>query len=83
MFGEASLYFRLQGLSGDAIADPQGEKWDGVAKGAFRFLYAKDGSDGIKLKETRIFSDASPAMRLMLKNNMINGEQLAGIVIGS
>ena len=82
MLGRASLYFKLHGLSGDAVTDPQGAKWDGVIASMFSFDYVREGG-GIKLKETRIFSDPSPAMKLMLKNNMLNGEQLAGIVISS
>ena len=53
-----------------------------MAPGAFNFLYVKEGN-GIKLKQTQIFNDPSPAMKLMLQNKMISGEQLAGIVIGS
>lgn len=83
MFGIANFYFRLHGLSSDAVTDPQGEKWDGVIPSAFDFRYVKDGSNGIKLKSTKIFGDRSEVMKAMLKGGLINAEQLAGIVIGS
>lgn len=83
MLGVANLHFTLHGLDSKAVTDHEGGKWDGVAPSAFQFAYVKDSSGEIKLKETKIFNDPSPAMRLMLKNKMINGEQLAGIFIGS
>lgn len=64
------------------MTDREGEKWDGSNSGAFLFHYVKDG-DSIKLKSTKIFADSSPAMKLMLQNNMIDAETLKGIVIGS
>ncbi len=82
MIGEASLYFNLHGGSGDAVTDPQGEKWDGVGPGAFHFSYKKEES-GIKLKWTKIRSDPSPALKLMLKAGHLNGEQLAGMLSNS
>ena len=83
MFGIAEFYFKIHGLSGDAVTDLQGEKWDGVSPSAFHFLYVKDGSGDIKLKSAKIFADPGPAFKLMLKNGVINTEQLAAIVIGS
>ena len=83
MIGVANLYFKLQGLGGDTVKDPYGKGWDGVATGGFQFGYVKDGSGDIKLKYSKIFSDPSPAMKIMLQNKMVNGDQLAGIVIGS
>ena len=80
--GEADLYFKVGAPLEESLTDPDGNKWQGVHKGAFHFKYVKDG-DSIKLRETRIFADASPALRLMLNNKLIGPEQLAGIVIGS
>ena len=83
MAGVANVYFKLHGLGEGTVDDPEGGKWHGACAGAFQFDYVKDGSDGFKLRKTRIFSDSSPALKVMLKNNMINADQLAGIVIGS
>ena len=55
---------------------------DGVATGGFKFIYVKEG-DTIKMKESKIFSDGTPAMKLMLQNKMIDGNALAGIVLNS
>jgi hypothetical protein len=82
MIGVANFYFKLQGGPGNAVKDPQGEQWDGVGPGGFHFNYVKDGS-GIKLKQTRIFSDPSPALKLMLQAGALNGEQLAGMLKGA
>lgn len=83
MTGVANMYFKLHGLPEGTVDDPEGGKWHGYCPGSFQFDYVKDSSGTIKLKKTRIFSDSSPALRVMLQNKMIEGEQLTGIVIGS
>lgn len=83
MIGIATMYFNFDGLPTGTITDPDGRKWHGHGSGAFQFFYVRDGSSGIKLKQKRIFSDSSPAMKLMLQNKFIDGEQLARIVSGS
>jgi hypothetical protein len=80
MIGVATVYFKLQGGPGNAVKDPQGESWDGSTPGAFHFEYVKEG-DGIKLRKTSIFSDPSPALRLMLQAGALNGEQIAGMLL--
>ena len=64
------------------MTDCEGNTWDGRNKGAFLFRYADEG-DGIKLKSTQIFSDASPALKMMLEKGLLDAEGLRGIVIGS
>jgi hypothetical protein len=84
MTGVANMYFKLHGLDEGSVTDPEGEKgWHGYCPGGFQFEYAKDDSGKIKLRKTRIFSDSSPALKVMLQNKQLNAEQLAGIVIGS
>jgi hypothetical protein len=84
MTGVANAYFKLNGLGEGSVTDEEGGKgWHGYGPGSFQFQYVKDGSGKIKLRKTRIFSDSGPAVKLMLQNNLINAEQLAGIVIGS
>ena len=56
--------------------DLEGNKWHGKNSAAFYFTYVKE-SDGFKLKRTRIFADATPALRVMLQNGILNGEQIA------
>lgn len=81
MIGVAQVYFNLGG-PGDVVKDPQGESWDGVGPGAFQFHYVKDGDD-IKLKQTKIFSDPSPALRFLLQAGALDGEQVAGMLKGA
>lgn len=86
--GVANCYFRLPGLSEDkcTVEDPEGSgKWHGYCPGSFQFDHVKngDGDGKIKLKQTKIFSDSSPALRVMLKEGMIGAEELKGIVMGS
>ncbi|KAK3050744.1 hypothetical protein LTR09_008110 [Extremus antarcticus] len=82
MIGVANVYFKFQGSDGGAATDPQGEKWDGFGPAAFHFYYVKDGDD-IKLKETLIFSDPSPALKLLLQAGALNGDQIAGMLKGA
>ena len=82
--GVANCYFKLHGLPEGDVTDPEGGgRWHGFCPGSFQFEYVKCEDGKIRLRKTRIFSDSSPAMRVMLKNKMIDGEALAGIVIGS
>lgn len=69
-------------LVGDSVTDKEGGKWHGNSTGAFLFRYAKD-ENTIKLKSTQIFSDSSPALKMMLQNGLLDAETLKGIVIGS
>ncbi|KAK5170611.1 uncharacterized protein LTR77_005200 [Saxophila tyrrhenica] len=82
MIGVANVFFKFAGSDGGAITDPQGEKWDGVSPAAFSFRYVKEG-EGIKLKETKIFSDPSPALKLMLQDGALDGEHLVGMLKGA
>lgn len=82
MSGVANVYFKVNGLGEGSVDGPEGGKWHGYCTGAFQFEYVKDG-ESFKLKKTRIFSDSSPALKVMLKNNMINGDALAGIIGGA
>lgn len=81
--GIADVYFRFHGSAGGKLTDGEGDKWDGVGPGAFQFEYVKTADGGIKLKETKLFSDPTPAIKLMLKAGAINGEQLAGMILSS
>ena len=82
--GVANCYFKLHGLPEGDVKDPEGSgKWHGYCPGSFQFDYVKCDDGKIRLKKTRIFSDSTPAMRVMLKNKMIDGEALAGTDIGS
>jgi hypothetical protein len=84
MTGVANAYFKLHGLGEGSVTDPEGGKgWHGYCPGSFHFQYVKDDSGKIKLRKSRIFSDSGPALKLMLKNKLLDAEQLAGIVIGS
>ena len=65
-----------------AHVDLEGNKWHGKNSAAFYFTYVKE-SDGYKLKRTRIFADATPALRVMLQNGILNGEQIAGMLKGA
>lgn len=83
MIGVANMYFRLHQLPEGSETDPEGGKWHGHLSSSFVFFYVKDNSGNIKLKETKIFGDSTPALKVMLQNGMLNGEQLAGMVKGS
>ena len=82
MIGAAKVYFNLHGPVQESVTDPDGKKWHGAGPGAFYFELVKQGS-GMKYKEIRVYTDSTPAIRLMLKNKHLDGDQLAGIVIGS
>ena len=45
---------------------------------AFHFWYVKDsnGPDGIKIKETRIYTDPMPALGFMLRDKMVSAKDL-------
>ena len=79
MSGEADVFFNLHGVPAGNESDGEGGKWHGHISAAFRFDYVREESD-IKLKATRIFSDASPALKLMLQNKQIDGNALVGIL---
>lgn len=81
MIGVAQVYFNLGG-PGNAVKDPQGQSWDGSGPGAFQFHYVKDG-EGIKLKQSKIFSDKTPALKFLLEAGALNGEQIAGMIKGA
>ena len=84
MSGVANAYFQLHGLGESTVTDEEGGKrWHGYGPGSFQFQYVKEDSGEIKLRKTRIFSDSGPAVKSTLQNNLINAEQLAGVVIGS
>ena len=80
MIGVANVYFSLGGPR-NAVKDPQGESWDGSTPGAFHFHYVKEDG-GLKLKFTRIYSDPSPALKVMLEAGALNGEMIAGMLKG-
>lgn len=77
--GEVNVFFKLPAPLPETETDLEGKKWHGVAFGAYHFIFVKDNGD-IKLKYTRIYADQSPVMKLMLKNNLVNAEQVAGML---
>lgn len=79
MTGEVNVFFKLQAPLPETETDAQGNKWHGVAFGAYHFVFVKESGE-IKMKLTRIYADPSPIMKLMLKNNFVNAEQIAGML---
>lgn len=79
MMGEVNFFFNLPAPLPEIETDSEGKKWQGVGFGAYHFIYAKDG-DGLKLKFTRIYSDPTPVMRLMLNSNLVSAEQVASML---
>lgn len=77
--GTAWVYFKINGISANAVKDAQGGEWSGRNASGFRFTYVKQG-DEIKMKESWIFGDPAPALKLMIQNKMLSGDQLAGML---
>lgn len=79
----ADVHFNLHGLAPETKTDSNGKKWHGSGPGAFSFKWTGKEEKDIKLKETRIFADSTPAVKVMLANKHINAEQLASIIVNS
>nr|OQO20178.1 hypothetical protein B0A51_11680 [Rachicladosporium sp. CCFEE 5018] len=77
MFGHAKVYVGFEGHD-KTVTDDDGDKWNAVMEGGFRFWYVKDesGVDGIKIKETRIYADPMPAIGYALKNGILSPKDL-------
>lgn len=80
VFGFAHWFFNLQAPLPENVTDPDGGKWVGVANLGFKFGFAQKG-DEIKMNETRLFTDPSPALRLLLQNKLVDGEGVAKIIM--
>lgn len=77
MFGHAKTYVGFKNVEG-TLSDNEGKKWSAVMEAAFQFWYVKDesGPDGIKIKETRIYTDPMPALGFMLQNKLVSAKDL-------
>lgn len=76
------MFFNLHGPAPETKTDPDGNKWHGSGPGAFRFVWKGKKDGEVKLHQTCIYSDSTPAVRTMLVNKHIDGQQLAGIITG-
>lgn len=77
MLGIATLFWNLQVPGkGSNIKGPDGKPYDGATPSAFKLQYRKDGSVGIRVSRTEIYSDPSAAMVGMLKTGMLKAEDL-------
>jgi hypothetical protein len=79
LMGEVNVYCKLPAPLPETETDLAGKTWHVHAFGAYHFIFVKEDG-GIKMKSTRIYADQSPVMRLMLKNNIISGEQAVGML---
>ena len=81
MMGSAKVYLAFDGVDKREVKGANdGRKWSAVTEGGFHFYYVKDesGPHGIKLKETRIFSDPMPAVKFMLQEGLVKPQDLLG-----
>lgn len=78
MFGHAKCFVGFEGAAGAKVEDPQGEAWDVVVEATYRFVYVEDegGRGGIKMKETLIYADPTPAMQFMVKQGVVSAKDL-------
>ncbi|KAI4178882.1 MAG: hypothetical protein L6R41_008161 [Letrouitia leprolyta] len=80
MLTQANVYGKLHAPSpAPKVQDHDGNEWDVMTPGAFRFTFKKDGGaqhDGLKMQSTSIFLDTAPTMGLMLKSGMLKPEDL-------
>ncbi|ORX96756.1 hypothetical protein BCR34DRAFT_578443 [Clohesyomyces aquaticus] len=83
LLGNARMYVNVPGQPGPGekkVKDLEGNEWDAVLYGTFRFIYVKDadGYQGIKLRRVELYSDPLPALGLLLKRGVMTPEQLLG-----
>jgi hypothetical protein len=77
MIGQAYVCGNLVGppASGEKKAkDPDGNEWDLVYPGAYRFEYVKDAQGGIKMRRSEIMTDTWPVASLLLKRGVMKVE---------